>query len=272
MRGSDPRRGLPPWVPAILVLALWEAGGRLWAVPLLFPWPSHIVAVSLPSLALFGGAPQPEWAGALSGIARNLGITVWRIAVGLLLGAAVGLIVGVGAFLLGRHCAGEPALLVLLRSLPLFGLIPLFVLWFGGRESGIWAYIAFSSAVVVATGVQQAMANIPAAWLLQARLLGASRWQRFVTVALPAMVPELKGTVRNALGLSWAFSLGAEYTGAGDGLGHLVYLSYTYADMGKIAALAGIYCMSGLVVFWAWTRLADRWASWSQVQSSEGRA
>ena len=52
-------------------------------------------------------------------------------------------------------------------------------------------------------------------------------------------------------------------TGAADGLGHLVYLSYIYADMGKIAALAGVYCTCGLLVFWAWRHADDRWAPWS---------
>lgn len=171
---------------------------------------------------------------------------------------------------MGRRCTGEPILLVLLRSLPLFGLIPLFVLWFGGSESGVWAYIGFSSAVVVATGVHQAIANVPHAYLLQARLLGATPLQRFVTVVLPAITPEVMGTARNVLGLAWAFSLGAEYTASRDGLGHLVYLSYTYADMGKIVAMACVYCASGLLVFFAWTQCAARWARWSQSTYMRG--
>lgn len=270
MRPADLQRTMMPWLPPVILLALWETGGRLWAAPQLFPWPSHIVLVSVPSLALFGGAPQPSWSGALASVATQLVVTAWRIVVGLSLGAAGGFAVGIATFVLGRRCLGGSVVLILLRSVPLFGLIPLFVLWFGGRESGVWTYIAFSTAVVVATGVQQAMANVPSAWLLQARLLGAGPMQRVATVMMPAMLPELKGTARNALGLAWAFSLGAEYAGAGNGLGHLVYLSYTYADMGKLAALAGVYCASGLVVFWAWSRWADRIAAWSKPRAPEG--
>ncbi len=256
-------RGPPAWLPAVVLLALWEAAGRLWAAPLLLPWPSYIVLVSVPSLALFGGAAQPDWVVAVQVVAAQLATTTWRLVVGLALGSAAGGLLGTAAYGLGRHCAGGPLLLAVMRSLPLFGLIPLFVLWFGGRESGVWAYIAFSTAVVVGTGTQHALANVPRDWLLQARLLEAGPVQRLHTVMLPAIVPELKGTARNALGLGWAFSLGAEYTGSADGLGHLVYLSYTFADMGKIAALAGVYGASGLAVFSACKRWSDRIALWS---------
>jgi ABC-type nitrate/sulfonate/bicarbonate transport system permease component len=264
MRPSDRQRTLVTWVPLVILLLVWEATGRLWAAPLLFPWPSHILLVSVPSLALFGGAPEPDWSGALATVAVQLAVTTWRIVVGLSLGTVAGFAIGIATYGLGRRCLNGSVLLILLRSVPLFGLIPLFVLWFSGRESGVWAYIAFSTAVIVATGVQQAMANVPSAWLLQARLLGAGPMQRLGTVMLPAILPELKGTARNALGLAWAFSLGAEYAGAGDGLGYLVYLSYTYADMGKLAVLALVYCVSGLAVFWVWKGWSDRIAAWSQ--------
>lgn len=59
MRQTDPQRTLVTWLAPVVLLAIWEVGGRQCAAPLLFPWPSHILLVSVPSLALFGGAPQP---------------------------------------------------------------------------------------------------------------------------------------------------------------------------------------------------------------------
>jgi len=242
----------------IAALVTWELLARLFDQPLLVPWPSWVFGVSFPSLAIFGGAPGPDVAVALATVGRNVAVTFTRIVAGVLAGVASGVAVGAAAHLASRHCRHEPALLVALRSVPLFGLIPLFVLWFGGSETGVWTYIAFSVAIIVATGTYQAIDNVPQLYLLQSRLLGASSWQRFTTVVMPAMLPELAGTLRNVLGLSWAFSLGAEYAAASDGLGRLVYLSYTYADMGKIAALAAVYGMGGLLVFFAWNRLSNR--------------
>lgn len=252
-------------VGAVLVLVFWELIGRLVYTPLLLPWPSYIVSVSFPSLALFGGSTKPDvWLAAIT-VMSNLGITVSRILVGLMFGMTSGVLLGVAASPLGRMCSRGSLLLVILRSFPLFSLIPLFVYWFAGNETGVWSYIAFSSSIIVATGVYQAITNVPKVFLLQARLLGASPSQRLLTIIFPAVVPELTATFRNVLGLSWAFSLGAEYTGSHNGLGYLVYLSYTYADMGKLAALAGIYCIGGLVVFFIWNGRIAHVGGWAKT-------
>lgn len=253
-RAPYSRPGLRAAVAGVVVLLTWEAMGRIVGRPALLPWPSHIARVSFPSLSIFGGAPAPDaWAAAVV-VTSQLAITLRRIVTGVVAGTAIGLLLGVAAFSVAAYCRREPPLLVLLRSLPLFALIPLFVLWFAGSEMGVSLYIMFSVSVVVATGTYQAIDNVPSRYLLQARLMGASRAQRLGTVVVPAIVPELMGTMRNVIGLSWAFSLGAEYAGAPDGLGQLVYLSYTYADMGKLTALAAIYASSGLVVYFLWNR------------------
>lgn len=248
----------------MLLLVTWESIGRLFGAPLLLPWPSYMLLVSFPSLALFGGAPAPDaWRATLT-VLSNLGITLTRIVIGMVLGIAFGVVVGVCTYALGRVCSRGSLLLVILRSFPLFSLIPLFVYWFAGSEKGVSSYIAFSSAIVIATGVYQAITNVPKVFMLQARLLGASKYQRLVTVAFPAVVPELAATFRNVLGLSWAFSLGAEYTGATNGLGYLVYLSYTYADMGRLATLAAVYCLGGLAVFFIWNWRVAHFGRWAK--------
>jgi len=241
------------FIAGIVLLFAWEAFGCLYDRPMLIPWPSHIVFVSFPSLAIFGGAEVPDTWFAMRILASQLTVTLGRIAVGVVGGGILGLAFGVAAFSVAVHCRREPPLLVLIRSLPPFALIPLFVLWFAGSEVGVWLYLTFSVSMLVATGTYQAIDNVPSRYLLQARLMGASRLQRLTTVVFPAIVPEVAGTVRNVLGMSWALSLGAEYAGASDGLGRLVYLSYTYADMGKIAALAAVYAASGLVAFFIWS-------------------
>lgn len=256
---------------ALALVAAWELAGRLYGAPLLLPWPSYVLMVSFPSLAIFRGATGPDASQALATLGSNLAITLSRIVVGVVTGAACGVLLGIASFLMSRHCSRETLLLVVLRSLPLFALIPLFVLWFAGSEGGVWTYIAFSSMVIIATGVHQAIANVPRAYLLQARLLGARPSQVLRTVVLPATTPELLATVQNVLGLSWAFSLGAEYTASRSGLGHLVYLSYIYADMGKIAALASVYGFCGLIFFYSWRLVAAHLGAWSKSSYLEGQ-
>ena len=71
----------------------------------------------------------------------------------------------------------------------------------------------------------------------------------FRTVYAYATMPELTGSLRNVIGLCWAFSLGAEYLAADSGLGYLVYQSYLYADMGKMIVLAVLYAVLGIISY-----------------------
>jgi ABC-type nitrate/sulfonate/bicarbonate transport system permease component len=121
--------------------------------------------------------------------------------------------------------------------------------WFGGREIGIYLYIAFAVFVIVATNTYEAIFNVPKFYFYQARVLGATKFQIFRTVVFFAIQPEMIGSLRNVLGLCWAFSLGAEYLSARSGIGYLIYQSYLYADMGKLIVFAGIYAIYGILCF-----------------------
>jgi sulfonate transport system permease protein len=179
------------------------------------------------------------------------------------LGFIGGTFAGFAIHYLKPTAKGNALFLTALRSVPLFALIPLFVYWFAGHEGGVWGYIAFATFIIVASGVYQAVFNVPRKYLVQSHLLGASEMDQFRTVIVNAIIPEMVGTIRNVLGLSWAFSLGAEYTATTSGLGYLVYQSYLYADMGKLIALASVYSFCALLVFAVWNKMATHLTRWA---------
>src|SRR5258708_37037297 len=120
-------------------------------------------------------------------------------------------------------------------SIPLFGLMPLFVYWFAGRELGIVLYVIIAVTLITATATYEAALNVPRQFQWHAALARAGRMEILRTVIFPAILPELGLTMRWALGLVWAFTLGAEYLSSdSSGCGYLVYVSYLYADVGKL--------------------------------------
>jgi ABC-type nitrate/sulfonate/bicarbonate transport system permease component len=159
--------------------------------------------------------------------------------------------------------------LTAMRSVPLFALIPLFLYWFGGKETGIFVYMVFSISVIIATSAYEAVCNVPSDYVNQAYLLGATRLQIFQTVYFRAIGPEMVGSLRNVLGLSWAFSLGAEYLSANSGLGYLVYQSYLYSDMGKLMVFVILYGIYGVTSYLVADRLLYSLRSW-HVAANEG--
>jgi len=210
-----------------------------------------VLLQSLPSIAAFAGDGQGNYATAFKVIAIHSAYTFLRLACGLLAGSCLGILAGMGIHFFRRSHRANVLVLNVVRSVPLFALIPLFLYWFGGREAGIYIYITFGVFVIVATNTYEAVCNVPPDYANQAYLLGATRLQVFRTVYVHAIGPELIAGLRNALGLSWAFSLGAEYLSANSGLGYLVYQSYLYSDMGKLivfALLYGIYGVGGYLI------------------------
>lgn len=234
---------------ALSLVALWEITARVVAEPKLFPDFRYIFTYSLPSIAIFSGYPEGSLAGAARTLLYHGGYTLLRVVVGLGVGTVTGLLAGLGAHFFRRSSSGQALLLSVVRTVPLFALIPLFLHWFGGQEVGIYVYISFSVFVVVATNTYDAALNVPPTYLQQALLLGATRFQIFRTVIFYAIQPQMIASLRNVIGLCWAFSLGAEYLSAGTGIGYLLYQSYLYADMGKLLVFAMLYAALGVSSF-----------------------
>lgn len=258
--GSLLRTG--PRVGVVLALAgVWQLLAVLKSDERLFPNIGIILAKALPGFATFSGA-LPNYRGAAAVIAVHSAATIIRIFAGVGGGTVLGLLAAVGIHLFRRGARANVVILHAVRAVPLIGLIPLFVYWFGSRIVGVYCYIAFGAFIVIATTSYQAIADVPPNYDDQARLLGAARLRRILTVHLFAIQPQLWLALRDVLGLAWAFSLGAEYISAESGLGYLVYQSYLYSDMGKLVILAAVYIAYGYVTYLIANVVIDRLTVW----------
>lgn len=231
------------------LITLWEIIALLINNQRLIPSTAYLLTVSLPSLASFSAGSNADFTEAIKVLVFHTTVTLSRIIVGLTLGIIAGFSVGLLIHSFGRSRKGHSFLLTIVRSIPLFALIPLFLLWFGGREFSIYLYIAFSAFVVFATDTYESILNITPNFINHAKIMGASKFQIIKTVTVFAIQPQLVGSLRNILGLCWAFSLGAEYMSAKSGIGYLLYQSYLYSDMGKLIVIGMIYIILGSVSF-----------------------
>jgi ABC-type nitrate/sulfonate/bicarbonate transport system permease component len=104
--------------------------------------------------------------------------------------------------------------------------------------------------------------NVPPIYDQLALTLGASRWQIFRTVTLPAIVPELVGGIRVVLGLSWAITLAAEYLVVESGLGRIMLLSERFIFMGRMIVVVFLFMLYSMVLnalVLRLTRYLTRW-------------
>lgn len=133
-----------------------------------------------------------------------------------------------------------------LRPVPVFALIPLFVLWFGMGKGPQVALIILGTSVILGLTTIEAIKNVPPVYIRAALTLGASRWMIYRTVILPSITPHILGAIRVAAAASWGLDVAAEFIGAQTGLGYLMIVREQYLDTAGIIVIVLIY--SGLAV------------------------
>jgi sulfonate transport system permease protein len=179
---------------------------------------------------------------ALLSLVYNSLATMLRLLAGLALGSFIG--VGLAA-LLGWSRALRRMFLMpsqIVRVLPLLALAPVFNLWFGSTERGAVFFIAFATFAILFVVTLTALANVPSYYVEYAQSLGASRARAYLTVVLPAGLPELRGGALLALGFGWSVAIAAEFLGQNVGLGNIVDQAQEFGRTNTLA-LVGVFVM-----------------------------
>jgi ABC-type nitrate/sulfonate/bicarbonate transport system permease component len=190
------------------LLAVWEGAARAgWIDPLFVPAPSAVGA-TLPHIA----------ASALTGLGDTLGKTAVAYAFSVVLGVSLGIAVGslsalrevLGPFVIALY--GMPKILVLPWIVLLLG--------FGATPAILYGTIhgLFPILVLVMGGVR----DVDRTLVSVARSFGASPWQLYSKVLLPAIVPTVLAGMRLGIVFCLLGVLIVEMFAGLRGMGHLM--------------------------------------------------
>ena len=143
-------------------------------------------------------------------------------------------------------------------AVPLTMFFPLFVLFFGiGPESKV-AYGAVYAFFPIALNTIAAFSNVDEIYLRASRAMGASGWQQFRYVYLPAALPVTLTGMRIGFFICIASVLGGETLAATAGVGRATALAAELMETARLYAwIAFVVCMSvmlNLLVLAAETR------------------
>jgi sulfonate transport system permease protein len=197
-------------VVPMLLLGLWETLSRTGIAPRnLLPAPS----------AVFGALATLVANGELWG---HIGITLFRVAAGFLVGTAVATVLGAltGYSQLWRRLI-DP-MLQALGTIPSMAWIPLFVLWLGIFEASKVTLIAIGAFFPVYLNLMAGVQQVDRKLVEVARVHGLSGLSLVRRVLLPATLPSYFTGLRAGLALAWMFVVAAEFMGASSGLGFLL--------------------------------------------------
>jgi NitT/TauT family transport system permease protein len=159
--------------------------------------------------------------------AGHMGITLFEIFVGFVLGSLLGLGMGLSMAMSPLLRKAFFPLAVAFQATPRIILAPIFIAWFGfGWESKVvQAIILGFFPVLINTLVGLLLTEENAIKLM--RSLGATRWQTFRMLRFPDALPTIFAGVKTALTFAMIGAIISEFVGADSGLGHLLY-RYNY--------------------------------------------
>jgi NitT/TauT family transport system permease protein len=235
---SSAWRGLVRIAPLILFGLAWQAICSVGLVNKDFlPAP---VAVGAALADLFTGGE----------IAKNLTITLFRAAVGLVLGSACGIWIGV-MMARSRHFREYVTPIVGgTYSLPKSALIPLFALWFGIGNITAIAAVFLACLLPVIVNTYHGITTTPKVLVWSAEALGTDERDLWPRIFLRNALPDIFTGLRIALGFSFVLAISAEMIASTNGIGKLIFM---YGENGTYDYMfAAIACMV-IVAF-----LADR--------------
>lgn len=231
---------------------LWQwAGIRRLVVPVVLIAMWCVVSYGGLISSLYVPSPSQMWVSfelmrpRLPGaIATSVVMTLTGFILGSTLGIVSGLSLAYSKTL--RQLFGD--VMDLSRPVPVFALIPLFLLWFGTGRAPQIALITLGTSVIVGITTLDATRNVNPIHLRAAATLGASRWAQYRTVIVPSIFPHLLGALRFAATASWGLDVAAELMGSQNGLGYLMIVREQYLDTAGILVVVVIYGLLATVL------------------------
>jgi sulfonate transport system permease protein len=227
------------------ILALWQAGATTGLIP------ARIIAA--PS-AILATAWQLAASGALL---PDLAVSLGRVLLGLAFGVSAGVVF---ALVAGLSRTGEDAVdppMQMLRAVPLLGLTPLLILWFGISEVPKILLVALASFFPVYINLFAGIRAVDRKLIEAATVFGLDRWAVIRHVILPGALPAALVGVRQALGIAWLSLVVAEQINADRGIGHMIMDARDFLRTDIIVVGLLVYAVLGLATD-ALVRIAER--------------
>ncbi|WP_432122646.1 ABC transporter permease [Streptomyces sp. S1] len=217
---------------------------------LLLVWQLSSSAGVLPADVLASPGTIARAAGELIGdgtLPHAMGVSLRRVAVGLLLGGAVGIALALvsGLSRLGEDLVDAPV--QMLRTVPWVGLIPLFIIWLGIGEAPKVALIALGVAFHLYLNVYAGIRGVDAQLVEAGESLGLGRWGLVRHVVLPGALPGAMTGLRYSLATAWLALVFGESINADAGIGFLMNQAREFFRTDVIVVCLVVYAFLGLL-------------------------
>jgi sulfonate transport system permease protein len=208
---------------------------------------SHFGMIGAETLASPVAVAKSGWHLAANG---TLGPAVWislkRVLLGLAIGVPLGTVLALGAGLsrVGEDLVDAP--MQMLRFLPIVGLEPLIVVWFGIGNLAKISLIVFGVVFPIYVNTFSAVQAIDPKHRELARVTELGRLGVLRRVVLPGALPGWLVGLRLSVGVAWLILVFAEQINATNGIGYLIVRAQTFFQTDVIVVGLAVYAVLGL--------------------------
>jgi sulfonate transport system permease protein len=251
---SLPWQQLKPWLVPVGLIILWQVLAQVGLITTrILPAPTQIVEAAI-RLTLIGE------------LITNVGISLWRAAVGFVIGSSIGLGLGL---LNGVSRLAEDLLdstLQMIRNIPHLALIPLVILWFGiGDEARIFLVVLgvfFPIYINTFHGIRA----IDPGLLEMGNVYGLRSRDLFWQIILPGALPSILVGLRYALGFMWLTLIVAETIAADSGIGYMAMNAREFMQTDVVVLSILLYALLGKLADSVVRWLERWWLPWHPSQ------
>jgi sulfonate transport system permease protein len=237
---------LARWISPVALLVIWQLVS---GVGLVSP-------KKLPSLStVWQAAIEVAQNGQLG---EGLVVSLRRMVIGLVIGALIGAALGVLAGLQRWGDATVDPVMQMVRNVPLFGLIPLLILWFGIGELPKLVLIALAAGLPIYVNVHAGIRDADTQLLEATTALGYTRWQRLRHVVLPGALSHTLVGVRLGVASAWLALVVAETVATDSGIGFMINNARDFLRTDTVIVGLLVYAIIGLLMDTV-LRTTERW-------------
>ena len=260
---SAPRRTPPPraGLRRAMIRRAWSHGAPAVAVVVvvLAGWQIYVEVSSISPVTL----PSP-WRVLREGredagvIARHARVTLGETAAGLTVSIALALALGTLIDFSAPLRRALYPLLVASQTIPIVAVAPLLIIWFGFGMAPKIIVVTLYTFFPIVVGFAAGLASVDRESLNLMRTFGATRWQTYRYVKVPASLPSLFTGLRIGATYAVVGAIFGEWAGAVEGLG--VYMQVTKNAFRTDLLFAAIVVTAVLsFAIFALVLLAERW-------------
>jgi sulfonate transport system permease protein len=249
------RRSWTRLLSPLALLIVWQLASKL----------SLISAQKLPP-------PTQVWSTAIHLITTNSAaygtlqhamlVSLGRFAGGFALGGSVALLLAITAALSRVGELTIDPIVQMVRMLPLYGLIPVFIVWFGIGELPKLLLVALGAGVPLYLNTYAGIRSVDGRLHELGHVLGLNRWERLRHVVFPSALPQALVGLRLSLGAAWLSLVVAEQINANAGLGYIINQAAQFLQNDVIFVALIVYTLLGLVTDWLVRILERRALAW----------